>query len=220
MGIRPIPPEYNGQVLWRWVITRLTNLRPVIFLVAFGLAFVLSLAPAPSNADIVCVMPGPLRVREVRGAVVSVAEEGQDSATGQPVPGAVVQLFKKAPAGEPRDPTVESRTDAEGRFHFEGIPPGDYRIQAGAEGQREATRHLRVRRFVLRPRAELEIVIFPPQIEDCGGSVKLRRKSRRGKARLSSASSGNPKDSFHPQAPGARWEASRSEVEHLSATLG
>jgi hypothetical protein len=58
----------------------------------------------------------------VEGRVVS--EEG-----GAPVPFALVRLFRADPSSLPSDSPAQGMTNADGRYRFDGVAPGRYRVQ-------------------------------------------------------------------------------------------
>ena len=69
---------------------------------------------------------------------------------------------------------AEARTDDEGRFLIPGVRPGLYTLRWDLEGFQPGEISLRVRRFVLRRRARL-VLVMDSDVFGCGGWVEMRR---------------------------------------------
>jgi len=83
--------------------------------------------------------PPPAAAQEAHGTAEGVARDARD---GTPLPLLLVRLLPTGPGAVPRGVV----TDAEGRFRFEGVPAGEYRLQVEQIGyERTQSPVLRVR---------------------------------------------------------------------------
>jgi hypothetical protein len=124
----------------------------------------------------ICVEVPALSVKEVRGTVIaterSFGSPAKPGAGDVPIPEAHVHLLKETAAGT--STIAEATTDAEGRFHIPWIGPGLYTLEWDTVGFTSGRGRIRVRRFVLRPRAPL-ILYVDTDFFGCGGNLDLRK---------------------------------------------
>lgn len=115
---------------------------------------------------------GPLKVRTVRG--MGIVEVGDKTQPGRAVPGACLSLFT-----EKEHRLVASVvTDSKGRFQFDAVPPGRYRLVARADAFCIANVPLEVVRSS-RKKAEIFVHFRPAGIDTCsyGDLVVSKRHS-------------------------------------------
>ena len=112
-----------------------------------------------------CIEPPAVTVKEVEGLVILSGE------AAEPVPGALVSLFKKTPTGWAV--VAETMADAEGRFRMPEVRPGLYKIRWELEGLQSEEGRLRVRRFTRKHRGTL-VLVLSTDLFGCGGWLELR----------------------------------------------
>ncbi|MFY2562843.1 erythromycin esterase family protein [Corallococcus terminator] len=123
---------------------------------------VLPLACAGSGAPRV-LSASAAPVDKVAPAVTTASVAGQvQSATHSPVAGAVVALIPASAAWNPdrSPPAARMRTGLDGRFHFDGLPPGEYGLTVSATGH-EAAFLLDVKLAAGEAPRRLEVVLAP-----------------------------------------------------------
>jgi protocatechuate 3,4-dioxygenase beta subunit len=86
-------------------------------------------------ADVALDQPGQVEVLLKRGGAVA----GRVlTAEGQPIPGATVIAATSGNMGAIWVGSPAARSDAEGRYRIDGVPPGEYHLTADAEGFAQA----------------------------------------------------------------------------------
>lgn len=137
----------------------------------FPLLVLLLLAVLPGTAEAtICIQLPAVSVKEVTGLVIIDHSRGEKAE--EPLPGTLVYLIKVTPRG--RANVAEATTDKNGRFRIPGIRPGLYTIGWQRDGFVQTERLLRVRRFALRRRVTLVLVMDADPF-GCGGWLELRK---------------------------------------------
>src|SRR5882757_1819171 len=115
---------------------------------------------------------GPLKVRAVRG--MGIVEVGDKTQPGRAVPGACLSLFTE----KDHKLVASVAADSVGRFQFDVVSPGHYRLVARADAFCIANIPLEIARSSLK-KAEILVHFRPAGIDTCSyGDLAVSKRDR------------------------------------------